>query len=111
MGWTRTSVGQLIENILLWMSMGARLWKCSREGVRLATDDEGIAAEVTAALSQELLDDVFSGKSARYLNVKEDTGEVLVGTEGGVFMSRTMKRKPFDNRRSASEVKHMYGTP
>ena len=49
--------------------MGARLWKCSREQMRLATDEEGLSKEVAMALSQEMLDDVDSGRSARYIDV------------------------------------------
>ena len=34
-----------------WVNMGARLWKCSREQLRLATDEEGLSKEVALALS------------------------------------------------------------
>ena len=52
--------------------MGARLWKCSREQIRLATEEEGLSKEVALALSQEMLDDVDSGRSARFIDVTSD---------------------------------------
>ena len=55
-----------------WVNMGARLWKCSREQLRLATDEEGLSKEVALALSQEMLDDVDSGRSARFIDVTSD---------------------------------------
>ena len=55
-----------------WVNMGARLWKCSREQMRLATEEEGLSKEVALALSQEMLDDVVSGRSARYIDVTSD---------------------------------------
>ena len=33
-----------------WVNMGARLWKCSREQLRLATEEEGLSKEVALAL-------------------------------------------------------------
>ena len=55
-----------------WVNMGARLWKCSREQMGLATDEEGLSKEVALALSQEMLDDVDSGRSARFIHVTSD---------------------------------------
>ena len=55
-----------------WVNMGARLWKCSREQLRLATEEEGLSKEVALALSQEMLDDVDSGRSARFIDVTSD---------------------------------------
>ena len=50
-----------------WVNMGARLWKCSREQLRLSTEEEGLAAEVTTALSKDALEDVQSGRTARFV--------------------------------------------
>ena len=65
-----------------WVNMGARLWKCSREQLRLATEEEGLSKEVALALSQEMLDDVDSGRSARLIDVTSDgappAAEVLI---------------------------------
>ena len=40
--------------------------------MRLATDEEGLSKEVSMALSQEMLDDVDSGRSARFIDVTSD---------------------------------------
>ena len=40
--------------------------------MRLATDEEGLSKEVALALSQEMLDDVDSGRSARFIDVTSD---------------------------------------
>ena len=38
----------------------------------LATDEEGLSKEVAMALSQEMLEDADSGRSARYVDVTSD---------------------------------------
>ena len=57
-----------------WVHMGARLWKCSREQMRMATDEEGLSKEVAMALSKEVLEDVESGRTARFVDVTSDGG-------------------------------------
>ncbi len=37
-----------------WVNMGAWLWKCSREQMRLATEDESLSKEVAMALSRDV---------------------------------------------------------
>ena len=54
--------------------MGARLWKCSREQMRIATDEESLSKEVAMALSKEVLEDVESGRTARFVDVTSDGG-------------------------------------
>ena len=52
-----------------WVNMGARLWKCSREQLRPATDEECLSAEVAACLSKEFLQDVETGHTAKFIDV------------------------------------------
>ena len=58
------------------VNVRARLWKCSREQMRMATEEDSLSKEVAMALSREVLDDVESGKPARFVDVPavtEDT--------------------------------------
>ena len=66
-----------------WVNMGARLWKCSREQMRLATDEESLSKEVAMAYP-EMLDDVESGRAARYVDVTSDGGPPADELLGGL---------------------------
>ena len=57
-----------------------------------------------AKLDTRLHDGVFLG-------IKEDTDELIIGTNDGVFISRTMRRKPWDTRWSATAITSVSGTP
>ena len=46
-----------------------------------------------------------------YIGLKEDTDELLIGTGDGVFIARTIRRKPWDHRWSSSQIKNISGTP
>ena len=55
-----------------WVNMGARLWKCSREQLRLATSEESLSKEVAMALSREALDEARSGRPARFVDLTQE---------------------------------------
>ena len=57
-----------------WVNMGARLRKCYREQMRLATEEESLSKEVAMALPREMLDDVEAGRTARFVDVTSDGG-------------------------------------
>ena len=46
-----------------------------------------------------------------YLGVKGTTGEIIVGTGLGCFRTRTIRRKPADERWRAAEIKSLGGVP
>ncbi len=46
-----------------------------------------------------------------WLGLRPESGEVLVGTPVGVFKARSIKRKPFENRWGAQQIKSISGTP
>ena len=48
------------------------IWKCRREQARPATEDQSLSKEVTSTLSKELLTDLETNRSARYLDVTVD---------------------------------------
>ena len=52
-----------------YVDMAGRLWKCSREQIRPATEDEELSAELASVLSQELLEELRSGRAPRCLDV------------------------------------------
>ena len=46
-----------------------------------------------------------------YLGVSIGTGESIVGDKGGIFKTRSIHRKPIEQRWSREEVLHMRGVP
>ena len=60
------------KNKSLWVNMAAKLWKCSREQVRLATEEEDLAVEVATALSKEFLEDTVNERNNKYVDVTAD---------------------------------------
>jgi hypothetical protein len=46
-----------------------------------------------------------------YLGVKGSTGEIIIGTEGGVWRTRTVRRRPEEFRWNAAEVDKVKGVP
>ena len=55
-----------------WVNMGAKLWKCSREQLRPVSDEESMAAEVTARLSKDFAEDAQAGRHARFVDITGD---------------------------------------
>ena len=51
-----------------WVNMGARLWKCLREQMLLATGEESLSKDVALALSRNMLDDVEADRAARFVD-------------------------------------------
>ena len=46
-----------------------------------------------------------------FLGIKGTTGEYIIGTGEGTYRTRTIERKPFQNRWRAEEVRGIVGVP
>ena len=46
-----------------------------------------------------------------FIGVKEDTDELIIGTQHGIFISRSMKRRPLEQRWNPAAIKAIHGTP
>ena len=69
LGWTWHSLTLNAKETSCYVDMAGRLWKCSREQIRPATEDEELSAELASVLSQELLEELRSGRAPRCLDV------------------------------------------
>ena len=56
-----------------WVSMRGRLWKVSREQIRMATPEEELGAELVIELSKEMLDKLHKPGQIAYQDVTNET--------------------------------------
>ena len=74
-GWTGRGVliAEDLNNRSCWVSMRGRLWKASREQIRLAHPEEELGAELVVELSKEMLNKVHKPGQVAFQDVAQES--------------------------------------
>ena len=100
-GWAGPGVVvQITENgRSLWISLRGYLLKASREQTRLATSEENFGVELRKVLTQELLEDIESGRIRHYRDIQgeEPPKDNEVEEEMSIYEPSLAASEPLDN--------------